>query len=70
MPRKGYQAVTISLPVYKLIKEFIEMENKKEGYRKWRSISQFVETALMEYFKRKTLEEKLKIEKLNKEKEN
>jgi len=52
MPRKGYQAITISEHVYNLVKEHIEAENKKENYKKWRSISQFVETALMEYLKR------------------
>jgi len=52
MPRKGYQAITISEHVYNLVKEHIEAENKRENYKKWRSISQFVETALMEYLKR------------------
>jgi len=52
MPRKGYQAVTISEEVYKLVKDFIKKENEREGFRKWRSVSQFVETALMDYFKK------------------
>jgi len=57
MPRRGYKAVTISTPIYELVKDYIKKANEKEGYRKWRSISQFVETAMMEYFKRRTLEE-------------
>ena len=52
LPRKGYQAITISEHVYNRVKEHIKKVNEKEGYRKWRSISQFVETALMDYFKR------------------
>jgi len=52
MPREGYTSVTVSNRIYNRIKDFIESENEREGYRKWRSISQFIETAIIEYFRK------------------
>ena len=51
MTKKGYKSITISEPIFELAKEFIEFENRKG--KKWRSLSQFVEVAITEYFKRR-----------------
>lgn len=56
MPRKGYSTVTISENVYEAGKEYYEAENKKLGYTKYRSMSQFVETTIMDYLKEKGIE--------------
>jgi len=49
MPAEGYTAVTITQEVYDEIKKNMEEMNRKVGYRKFRSKSQFVEEAVMGY---------------------
>jgi len=55
MPREGYQTITVSERVYNLIKDHVRKVNEKEGYRRWRSISQFVEAVVMEYIKKEKI---------------
>lgn len=56
LPRKGYQAITVSEHVYDVLKKFIKNENRRAGYKKWRSISQFCEMCVMEHLREKVEE--------------
>jgi hypothetical protein len=47
MPKKGYKAVTISEAVYSEMNNYIDKVNKEAGYRKVRSVTQFVEETLI-----------------------
>jgi hypothetical protein len=47
MPKKGYNVVTISENLYQKAKETMNEVNKKAGYRKFRSVSHFVEESLI-----------------------
>jgi hypothetical protein len=51
MPREGHKSITISSETYEKIEKYIIEANYKAGYRKYRSISHFVEEILMEYIK-------------------
>jgi len=49
MPPKGYKPVTITEEVYEEIDKQMKELNRKAGFRKYRSKSQFVEEAVMGY---------------------
>jgi len=51
MTKEGFKGVNIYEEVYNMAKEFIEEINKKEGYRKIRSMAHLVELALEHYIK-------------------
>lgn len=56
MPKKGWSSVTIPEEQNKKIQEFIDQENKKAGFKKYRSASHVVEEALAKFFKEKETE--------------
>ena len=47
MPAKGYKVITITEQVYAKITENMVEMNRKAGYKKFRSVSHFVEEATM-----------------------
>jgi len=47
MPRKGYASVTVSEEIYEKAKRKMKEENEKAGFRRFRSVSHFVEYAIM-----------------------
>ena len=51
LPRKGYTAVTVDERIYKRVKEFINKINEREERKVYRSVSHFVEEALIEFLK-------------------
>lgn len=51
MPKKGWTTVTIAMAVYERMLKFIEKENEKAGYKKYRSASQLAEEALAKLLK-------------------
>jgi len=53
MPRRGYTTVTINNEVYEKAKKYMDEENAKAGYKKYRSLSHLVEIALIEFFSRR-----------------
>ena len=53
MPPRGYKNLSISQKVYDQITKFIEEENAKAGYDKYRSVQHFVEEAVMFYLRLK-----------------
>ena len=51
MPRKGFKSVTISEEIYNLIKEQLKKYGKQLRLRRVRTISDFVEDAVLYYIK-------------------
>lgn len=47
MPRPGYTTITISQDFYNRIMRLIEKFNEEAGYRRYRSVSHFVEESIM-----------------------
>lgn len=48
-PNSGFTTITISEEFYERLKETMKRENEKAGYKKWRSVSHFVEHLIMDY---------------------
>lgn len=51
MPIKGYTCITMNKEVYENLKKLMKQVNEKAGYRKFRSVSHFIEEAASEYVK-------------------
>jgi hypothetical protein len=49
MPKEGFQSITVGSDMYAKIEAQMRKANEKAGYRKYRSISHFVEEAVMHY---------------------
>lgn len=47
MPRQGYTSVTMNKDIYKKIKDAMEQANKVAGFKKFRSMSHFIEYLVM-----------------------
>lgn len=48
MPKEFFTSVTMSESVYRKAEEKVKAINEKAGYRKYRSIAHFIETAVIE----------------------
>ena len=51
MPKPGYKVVTLREDVYRKIEKALIAENYKAGYRKFKSIPEFIEYLINEYYK-------------------
>jgi hypothetical protein len=49
MPKEGFKSITVDTEVYKKIQIEMKKANEKAGYRKYRSVSHFVEEAIISY---------------------
>jgi len=49
LPRQGWKTATLDDGVYEKIQKYVDEINYKRGYRRFRSISHFVEEALLWY---------------------
>ena len=49
MPKAGYKSITIDEAVYGKIETEMRKANQKAGYRKYRSVSHFVEEAIVNF---------------------
>jgi hypothetical protein len=49
MPKEGFKTVTIEDKIYAKIEAEMKKANQKAGYRKYRSVSHFVEEAIINY---------------------
>jgi len=49
MPPKKFKNITITEEIYNKLKQYMDKVNSKYGYRKYRSIAQLVEDAIMSY---------------------
>jgi hypothetical protein len=49
MPKEGFKTVTIDSKIYDKIESEIGKANQKAGFRKYRSVSHFVEEAIINY---------------------
>jgi hypothetical protein len=49
MPKEGFSTITISSEMYAKIEADMNKANKKAGYRKYRSVTHFVEEAVINY---------------------
>lgn len=47
MPRVGYTSITVSKDVYNVIQRLMDRENEEAGFKKYRSISHYVEEKIM-----------------------
>lgn len=56
MPKSGFTSITVHDDLYQKIKQKMKKANEKAGYRKFRSLTHFVEEAVMK-FEPKTKEE-------------
>jgi len=50
VPKSGYTSITISDEVAVRCREAVKIANKKAGYKKYRSVSHFVEAQVMQAF--------------------
>ena len=46
LPREGYTSITIDEELSRKVKEFVGQYNAKIGYRRYRSVSHFIEEAI------------------------
>jgi len=51
MPKSGYKAITVSEKIYEQIVKKMNEANEKADYKKFRSITHFVEESVMEFWK-------------------
>ena len=51
MPKPGYKAITLRENVYRKIEKAMTKENYKAGYRKFKSILEFIEYLINKYYK-------------------
>ena len=51
MPKEGYTSITVSDKMYERIQKVVAYLNEQAGFKKFRSVSHFVEVAIMEYAK-------------------
>jgi hypothetical protein len=49
MPKEGFKTVTIDAKMYDKIETEMRKANQKAGFRKYRSVSHFVEEAIISY---------------------
>jgi hypothetical protein len=49
MPKEGYKSITVEDKIYTMIESEMRKANQKAGYRKYRSVSHFVEEAIVNY---------------------
>jgi hypothetical protein len=49
MPKEGFKTITIDATMYAKIEAELRKANQKAGYRKYRSVSHFVEEAIVSY---------------------
>jgi hypothetical protein len=49
VPKQGFKAITVYADVYAEIEKAMKEANQKAGYRKYRSVAHFVESAIMAY---------------------
>ena len=52
MPPKGFKTISIPVAVYEKLMKALEFANESAGYRKYRSVSQFLEALLAEFEKK------------------
>ena len=50
MPKPGYKAVTLRKDVYRKLEKAMIKENYKAGYRKFKSIPEFIEYLINKYY--------------------
>ena len=55
MPRPGYTTITIGQDFHNKMSRLIEKLNEDAGYRKYRSVSHFVEDTIMKYHMRQLI---------------
>ena len=51
MPREGYTSITIEEELSKRVREFVDQYNERVGYRRYRSVSHFIEEAVVQLLK-------------------
>lgn len=49
MPKEGYRTITVETKIYEKIETEMRKANQKAGFRKYRSVSHFVEEAIINY---------------------
>lgn len=49
MPKEGYKTITVEDKIYEKIEAEMRKANQKAGFRKYRSVSHFVEEAIVSY---------------------
>jgi hypothetical protein len=49
MPKEGFKSITVEDKMYALIETEMKKANQKAGYRKYRSVSHFVEEAIISF---------------------
>ena len=51
MPPKGFKTISLPVEVYERLMKMLNIANEAAGYRKYRSVGQFLEALLAEYEK-------------------
>jgi hypothetical protein len=49
LPRSGYTTITLNIEMYNKVKELLDKINEQAGYKKFRSVSHFVEHCIAQY---------------------
>jgi hypothetical protein len=49
MPKTGFSSITVSSEIYQKLQQAMNKANEKAGYKKYRSITHFVEESIVNY---------------------